>query len=361
MKRGRGRPPKTPTYSSKLLNSGRRGSHHGGPSSPRVTSPQGVKTRNSNRSTQRKHYFEGIQFSDSDTDSDSSYESSVSSVVSSVGSYKSTTRLRVIPMRSVTPLKLPPSSDDIILPPEHVLEALSIYEVLRQFGRILRLSPFRYEDFCAAIDSAEQSVLLSQIHMALFRALLLEDETNGYTFAASDEKDSLNIFLHEVDCFTWPEHIRSYFSSDQAEFGDLFKLVCGRHDLESPFPFVSIEDRLKVLKRLCDIFLTSNTVREVIINEGITESEDHCRNCSKMGDLLCCENCPAVYHLHCLKPPLEMVPAGDWLCPICDEHRLKGVTDCHTDWTKDGWLRHTPLGIDREGRKYWFLSRRLFV
>lgn len=356
MKRGRGRPPKTPVYSSKLLKSNRRGSQHGGQTSTRVCSPQlgdGVKTRESNRSNQRRSYFEGIQFSDSDSDSDSSYGSSVSSV----RSYKIP---RVIPMKTVTPLPLPPSSDDIILPPEYVLQGLAIYEVLRQFGRILRLSPFRFEDFCAAIDSSEQSALLSQIHMALFRALLQEDETNGYTFAASDEKDSLNIFLHEVDCFTWPEHIISYFFSDKTEFGDLLDTIKGR-DPQHPFPFVSINDRLKVLQRLCDLFLASNTVREVIINEGIVESEDHCRNCSKMGDLLCCETCPAVYHLHCLKPPLEVVPEGDWLCPICDIQQLKGVTDCQPAWIKDGWLRHTPLGTDRQGRKYWFLSRRLFV
>ncbi|EDO44906.1 predicted protein, partial [Nematostella vectensis] len=263
-------------------------------------------------------------------------------------------------MRTVTPLRLPPSSDDLLLPDNEVIKALGIYEVLRQFGRVLRLSPFRFEDFCAAIASEEQSSLLSEVHLSLFKALLLEDETNGLTFTASDEKDSFNIFVHELDGFTWPEHIRSYINSDKLEFADLESIVRGRSE-DNPYPFASIEDRLTLLQRLSDLFLSSNSIREEIINEGMLESEDHCRSCGKMGDLLCCEICPGVYHLQCLKPPLEQVPTGDWLCPVCEAHQVKGVTDCHLEWTKDGWLRNAPLGMDREGRKYWFLSRRLFV
>ena len=41
---------------------------------------------------------------------------------------------------------------------------------------------------------------------------------------------------------------------------------------------------------------------------GNIKYDDHCRICYKVGDLLCCETCPAVYHLHCLDPPLEQVP-----------------------------------------------------
>ena len=37
------------------------------------------------------------------------------------------------------------------------------------------------------------------------------------------------------------------------------------------------------------------------------------------GQLLCCEMCPASYHLKCLDPPLDKVPRGDWHCPDCTE------------------------------------------
>lgn len=353
MKRGRGRPPKNPAQSSKTPNVTSAINQHGGQSSPRVSSPVAIKTRGSSTTTPRRYYGMDSSDSDSDNDSISSHGSSISNVTSSKIRY-------VEPLKVVSPLDLPPSSDDLLLEPENILQALGIYEVLRHFSRIVRLSPFRFEDFCGALQTPEQSSLLAQIHIALLRFLLSEDDASGLTFAASDEKDSFNILTYFLGDFTWPELIRSYISSDKSEFGDIVSAVSG-NDNKNPFPFTTVENRLKVLQRLCDQFLASNSVRYDIMNEGMVESEDHCRNCCKMGDLLCCENCPAVYHLHCLKPPLEVVPDGDWLCPVCEAHQLKGVTDCLPDWNRDGWLRNAPLGEDREGRKYWFLARRLFV
>ena len=36
------------------------------------------------------------------------------------------------------------------------------------------------------------------------------------------------------------------------------------------------------------------------------------------GDLLCCERCPATYHLECLGPE-QHAPTDDedWFCPLC--------------------------------------------
>ena len=352
MKRGRGRPPKNKVQSSNSPDVSSAINQHGGHRSPRVSSSMAIKTRGYSGTTPRKYY--GMESSDSDSDNESisSHGSSISNTTSSKTRY-------VEPLKVVTPLILPPSSDDLLLEPECILQALGIYEVLRHFSRIVRLSPFRFEDFCGAIQTPEQSSLLAQIHIALLRFLLSEDDASGLTFVATDEKDSFNILSYYLGDFTWPELIRSYISSDKTEFGDTVTAVSG-HD-EDPFPFTTVENRLKVLQRLCDQFLASNSVRYDIMNEGIVESEDHCRNCCKMGDLLCCESCPAVYHLHCLKPPLEVVPEGDWLCPVCEAHQIKGVTDCLPDWNREGWLRNAPLVVDREGRKYWFLARRLFV
>ncbi|XP_029214367.2 nucleosome-remodeling factor subunit BPTF-like isoform X2 [Acropora millepora] len=353
MRRGRGRPSKSLSQRAKPTTVSSATKQHGGQPSPRVTSTQAIKTRGSRSNTPRKYYAMDSSDSDSDNDSISSRGSSISSTPAKKIRY-------VEPLRVVTPVNLAPSSDDLLLDPEHVLQALGIYEVLRHFRRIIRLSPFRFEDFCGAVKAPDQSSLLAQIHLALFRFLLSEDETSGLTFVASDEKDSFNIHMYCLGDFTWPDVIRSYIISDKTEFGDAASAVIASQN-EDPFPFTSVKNRLKILHRLCDQFLASNSVRYDIMNEGMVESEDHCRNCCKMGDLLCCESCPAVYHLHCLKPPLEVVPDGDWLCPVCELHQLKGVTDCLPDWDRDGWLRNTPLGVDREGRKYWFMARRLFV
>ncbi len=40
---------------------------------------------------------------------------------------------------------------------------------------------------------------------------------------------------------------------------------------------------------------------------------DNCENCGKGGQLLCCEKCPLVYHMHCLDPPLHHIPRGAWV------------------------------------------------
>ena len=34
-------------------------------------------------------------------------------------------------------------------------------------------------------------------------------------------------------------------------------------------------------------------------------------------DMLLCDGCDRAFHLHCLDPPLQAVPAGDWLCAQC--------------------------------------------
>ena len=40
-----------------------------------------------------------------------------------------------------------------------------------------------------------------------------------------------------------------------------------------------------------------------------------CRVCKDGGDLMCCDSCPSAYHPHCLNPPCENVPTGEWHCP----------------------------------------------
>lgn len=90
--------------------------------------------------------------------------------------------------------------------------------------------------------------------------------------------------------------------------------------------------------------------------------DDHCRVCHRLGDLLCCETCPAVFHLECVDPPLVDVPSEDWQCALCKQHKTMGVTDCLPDAEKQGLLcRHEHLGFDRHGRKYWFIARRIFM
>ncbi|KYO30975.1 hypothetical protein Y1Q_0016368 [Alligator mississippiensis] len=60
-------------------------------------------------------------------------------------------RSPILEEKDVPSLEFPKSSEDLMVPNEHIMNVIAIYEVLRNFGTVLRLSPFRFEDFCAAL------------------------------------------------------------------------------------------------------------------------------------------------------------------------------------------------------------------
>lgn len=59
-------------------------------------------------------------------------------------------RSPILEEKDIPPLEFPKSSEDLMVPNEHIMNVIAIYEVLRNFGTVLRLSPFRFEDFCAS-------------------------------------------------------------------------------------------------------------------------------------------------------------------------------------------------------------------
>lgn len=257
----------------------------------------------------------------------------------------------------IPPLELPKTSDDLMVPKQFVLRSLGIYEVLRRYRNLVRLSPFRSEDFCAALISDEQSALLTEIHIALIKAILREEDSQQTHFGPLDQKDSINISLYLIDTVTWPEVLRIYVESDPSFSRPVLDILS-----QKEYPYTEIDDRLTVLQFLTDQFLTTTFVRDDMIQEGPIHYDDHCRVCHRLGNLLCCETCPAVYHLECVDPPLEDVPSEDWQCNICKSHSVSGVNDCISIQEKQGSLcRHEHFGFDRHARKYWFVCRRLFV
>ncbi|MBN3277474.1 BPTF factor, partial [Polyodon spathula] len=258
--------------------------------------------------------------------------------------------------KEVPPLELPKSSEDLLVPTEQLLNVVAIYDVLRNFGTVLRLSPFRFEDFCAALVGQEQCTLIAETHIALLKAILREEDTSNTSFGPADLKDSVNSTLYFIDGMTWPEVVRVYCESDRE-----YHHVLPFHESED-YPYGPLESKIKVLQFLVDQFLTTNIAREELMSEGVVQYDDHCRVCHKLGDLLCCETCSAVYHLECVKPPLEEVPEDEWQCEICVAHKVPGVTDCVAESQKSKpYIRQEPIGYDRHRRKYWFLDRRIIV
>lgn len=265
-------------------------------------------------------------------------------------------RSPILEEKDVPSLEFPKSSEDLMVPNEHIMNVIAIYEVLRNFGTVLRLSPFRFEDFCAALVSQEQCTLMAEMHIVLLKAVLREEDTSNTTFGPADLKDSVNSTLYFIDGMTWPEVLRVYCESDKE-----YHHVLPYQETED-YPYGPVENKIKVLQFLVDQFLTTNIAREELMSEGVIQYDDHCRVCHKLGDLLCCETCSAVYHLECVKPPLEEVPEDEWQCEVCVAHKVPGVTDCVAEIQKNKpYIRHEPIGYDRHRRKYWFLNRRIIM
>lgn len=165
--------------------------------------------------------------------------------------------------RQIPPLDLPPSSDDLIIPQNLVFQVVSVYEVLRHFRHLVRLSPFRLEDLCAAISCEDQSNLLIEVHMMLLKALLREEDAQQTHFGPLDHKDSVNITLFLLDVMTWPEVLRIYVESDKVFDQNVIKILNS-----CEYPFTSVENRLTVLQFLCNQFLITNPVRDDLLSEG---------------------------------------------------------------------------------------------
>lgn len=140
---------------------------------------------------------------------------------------------------NVPPLELPKSSDDVLVPAIHVLTAASLYEVLRNFSTVLRLSPFRFEDFCAALSGQDQCTLLAETHISLMKAILREEDTSNTCFGPADLKDSANSTLYFMDGMTWPEVVRAYCESDP-EYQHLMSV-----QNQDDFPYEPLESKLK--------------------------------------------------------------------------------------------------------------------
>lgn len=165
--------------------------------------------------------------------------------------------------RKIPPLELPPSSDDLIMPRELVLQVVGIYEVLRRFRHLVRLSPFRIEDLCGALCCEDQSNLLVEVHMMLLKALLREEDAQQTHFGPLDHKDSVNITLFLLDVMTWSEILRIYVESDKSFDQNVVKILNS-----CEYPFTKVEDRVAVLQFLCNQFLITNPVRDDLLSEG---------------------------------------------------------------------------------------------
>lgn len=177
-------------------------------------------------------------------------------------------------------LELPPCSEDLLISKELVLKAAGVYEILRMFSQIIRLSPFLFEEFLVAVGgnkSLDHGPLLHEIHCSLIKTVLRDEENNQTSFGPIDLKDSVNSLFFFNDAMTYPHAIKEYLLSDPDK-----EYKVGLPSIsKSAYPIESAADILSVLETLCNILLASNCIREELSSDGIINHDQVCRVCQK--------------------------------------------------------------------------------
>ncbi|XP_042240083.1 PHD finger protein 12-like isoform X2 [Homarus americanus] len=82
---------------------------------------------------------------------------------------------------------------------------------------------------------------------------------------------------------------------------------------------------------------------------GRGHNHDSCDACGEGGDLICCDVCPASFHLMCHDPPLdeEDIPMGRWACHQC---KVAGPDDDRTS-VSSGKSNKSAKGIKRKDKE----------
>ncbi|RDD39156.1 Remodeling and spacing factor 1 [Trichoplax sp. H2] len=71
-----------------------------------------------------------------------------------------------------------------------------------------------------------------------------------------------------------------------------------------------------------------------------------CFSCASPATILLCDSCNAGYHMSCLRPPLFVIPDGNFYCPFCDEINLaKNLKDNITK------LEYKQRALERASRR----------
>ncbi|KAF6161696.1 hypothetical protein GIB67_029140 [Kingdonia uniflora] len=287
-------------------------------------------------------------------------------------------------------LEMPPSSKNLDINEIPILDLFSVYACLRSFSTSLFLSPFSLEAFVGALKFKFPNSLIDSIHVSILWTLNLHLESlskEGSTRYASDCIRSLNWGL--LNLVTWPVYVVGYLLFRGLGWKPGFdvrhlKLLNGAYYEQPPTL------KLEILRRLCDDVIEAEAIqkelnrrtlasdfdtdveckisevvtkkkRKVNMDDGIgscltqdfvdetsDSNSDECCLCKMDGSLICCDGCPAAYHMRCVGVSEDLLPEGDWYCPECVINKRERLMKSSKS------LRGAEiLGIDPYGRIYF--------
>uniref|UniRef100_A0A914P545 DDT domain-containing protein n=1 Tax=Panagrolaimus davidi TaxID=227884 RepID=A0A914P545_9BILA len=86
----------------------------------------------------------------------------------------------------VPQLLLPRPCHDLIVSFNLLMDLIQVYETVTTYYRLIQITPFLFEDFCAAMRVESTTKLVADIHIALLKALLRDDEEQQTLYAVTE-------------------------------------------------------------------------------------------------------------------------------------------------------------------------------
>ena len=114
--------------------------------------------------------------------------------------------------------------DAVLIPTVAMGDLVGSYIILRAFSWQLRLSPFSFDAFCAAMDSQQPSRIMDEMHVSLLRALAIDE--------VRSERSERTLNVEYLDFMTWPCFVWEWLA--MKGYTIKYTSVEGEEDVEAP-------------------------------------------------------------------------------------------------------------------------------
>ncbi|GJN21326.1 hypothetical protein PR202_gb08792 [Eleusine coracana subsp. coracana] len=266
--------------------------------------------------------------------------------------------------------KRPLLATDFRVPRYCVGDLLMVWDFCLSFSRLLKLSPFSLTDLENAICHKESSVLLVELHAAIFHLLIKDQDPAPFGCPLHP------VFLYalQVSLVTWGEYLCDFLEMTKIE--DLASNISTVR--RGYYGLLDTAIKLKVLRELVEEAVTTSAIRELLIErvdqkQALTATRKKSIRAEKEE-----KNLNPETGAENKEEQIDGVQDGGGNIDVqvrgtdeVDKNNIsRGKTDgkqhlvrkLDTEYEKLS-IRSSPLGKDRDYNRYWFFRRegRLFV